>query len=159
MLDGATGGGNKSVNLSALAVADLTAWVARLGANDVKVNSANVAVAVSWLVWGKLLTIQEFVNSQWVGPDMLPLAQTGFQGKVWAGAIWFPTSALTVSTTSRKCYAWARDAVGHGIGEDVNTEVNYIPTKRSYFANSSMTQGAVLIDDSGVERVTIDEGA
>jgi hypothetical protein len=146
VLDGATGGGAVSKNLSALAVADLTGLVTRLGAKDVPVSADRVAVAVSWGVWGKLLTIQEFVNSQWVGPDAMPLKTPNIQGKIWAGA-------------TCKCYAWDRESVGHGIGEDANTTVDWVATKKSYLANTSMTQGAVLIDDLGVERITINEAA
>lgn len=158
-LDTVTGGDNVAVNLSDIASDDLINLVVALGAKDVPINAISVTAAVSWKVWGKMLKMQEFANSQWIGPDQLPLKSPGIQAKAWAGALWFPTSALTLTSNVRACYAWSHDAIGHGIGEDVNTEVNYIPIKRSFLTNSNMSQGAVLIDDIGVERLRVAENA
>jgi hypothetical protein len=150
---------NTNVNLSAITVGTLTGLVTRLGAKDVPVNSTRVAVSVSWEVWGKMLTLQEFVNSQWVGPDQLPLKTPTLQGKVWAGAIWFPTTALPKATHVRKCFAWDRMAIGHGVAAEVETDVGWIHEKHSWFVNSTMSQGAVTIDATGIEQLSVTENA
>ena len=39
----------------------------------------------------------------------------------------------------------------------MKTEINYIPEKVSHFVNSMMSQGACLIDQTGLYEVHIDE--
>ena len=46
--------------------------------------------------------------------------------------------------------AYHNNAVGLGINSDVSTEVNYIPEKVSHLTTSSMSMGAVVINDNGV---------
>lgn len=158
-LDSASTNADQTVNLSAISASTLTGLVTALGALNVPVNPSRVACAVSWQVWGKMLTIQEFVNSQWVGPDDLPLKTPGIQAKVWGGAVWFPSSELTISSNVRNCYAWDRMAVGHGVGQDVQTEVAWVPERKAWFVDATLMQGAVLIDGVGIQRLKVTENA
>lgn len=158
-LDGATTNVDQTVNLSLITASTLTNLVTALGALNVPVNPSRVTCAVSWQVWGKMLTIQEFVNSQWVGPEDLPLKTPGIQAKSWGGAIWFPSSELSIAANVRSCYAWDRMAIGHGVGEDVKTEVAWIPERKAWFVDSTIMQGAVLIDGVGVQRLKVTENA
>ena len=155
-LDTATN--NTSTNLSAITASVMAGLITTLGARDVPVADDEMCVAVSWAVWGKLLSLQEFVNSQWVGPDELPL-KSKVQAKRWAGGIWFPHSGLSGTSGARKCYAFHYASIGHGIGEEVVTDITWQGTKAAWFINNMMSQGSVLIDDNGVQRWTINEGA
>lgn len=166
VLDSATGflstqiGSVASVNLTSLAVANLTGLISRLGDRDVPVGDGGLFAVVTWPVWGAMLKIQEFSNSQWVGPDALPF-KTAMQAKYWAGALWTPYSGLTrdSSTKVSKNYVFHKSAVGHGIGSEIQTMVDWIPEKAAWFANNMLSMGAVLIDDLGIERILIDEDA
>jgi hypothetical protein len=156
-LDSATGGGAGSANLSTLTVDDLIAMVTNLGGRDVPMDG-NVYACVTWKVWGKMLKFQEFANSQWVGPDALPF-KTNLAAKYWMGALWTPFSGLTVASNVSKNYAFHRSAIGHGIGSEIISDVTWQGTKASWFVNNMMSQGAVLIDDNGVERLSVTENA
>lgn len=165
VLDAATGfsslqiGAVVSANRSALVVANMIELIARLTDRDVP-SDGNIFAAVTPMVWAKMMTFQEFSNSQWVGPDALPF-KTQMQAKYWAGALWTETSCLTRDSATKisKNYAWHRTAIGHGIGADIATEINYVPEKVSWLINSMLSMGAVAIDDLGIERILIDEDA
>lgn len=159
-LDGAgTTNADISVNLSAITASTLTSVIMALGAVDVPIRPDRMTVAVSMQVWGKMLGIQEFVNSQWVGTDDLPLKTPGVVAKSWGGALWTPYSGLTIASNVRNCYAWDRMAVGHGVGEDLTTSVDWIALKDSWFVKSKMLQGAVAIDGLGIQRLKVTENA
>lgn len=155
-LDSATQ--NTNINLSAITTYELTKWLARLWNRDVPPGDGELFVAVSPMVWAKLMTLQEFANSQWIGPEDLPF-KTRMEAKYWNQATWISFTGLGGNASGRKCTAWHRTAIGHGIGADVMTEINYIPQKVSTLVNSMMSMGAVLIDDDGVERLTVNETA
>jgi len=148
---------NTAINRSAITANDLTSLVARLGAKDVPIGDGNAFVAVTWLTWAKINTLTEFANSQWVGPEFPIKVMTPM--RMFAGAVWFPTSALTITANVAKCYAFHRRAIGHGIGADVMSDITWQGTKAAWFVNNMMSQGAVLIDALGCERLTVTENA
>ena len=57
----------------------------------------------------------------------------------------------------RNCYAWHKMAMGMAIGQDMRTEVNYLPRETSWFVNGLFFAGAVTIDNRGVFYVNADE--
>ena len=73
------------------------------------------------------------------------------------GFMFFGFSGLPGSSSDRDTYAWHKSALGHASGCDVKTEINYIPEKVSFFINSMMSQGAVVIDQAGLYEVHIVE--
>lgn len=148
-----------TANLSTITAKSLTSIVVALGAAHVPIRADRITCVVSMQVWGQMLTIQEFVNSQWVGTDDLPLKTPGIVAKSWGGATWMPHPDLTISSNVRNCYAFDRMAIGHGVGEDVKTEVAWTPTKKAWFVDTTIMQGAVLIDGAGVQRFKVTENA
>jgi len=64
---------------------------------------------------------------------------------------------LPVAANIRECYAWHRRAVGMAIGQDLRTEVNYLPRETSWFVNGLFFAGGVVIDDRGVYQIDCDE--
>lgn len=128
-------------------------------------DDGRIVCAVTPLVWGKLMTLQEFSNSQWVGPEALPY-KTAMEAKFWNGCTWFQFTGLSQSNTTTStgstqagCQMWHPDAIGHAIGADITTEINYIPQKASTLINSFMSMGAILIDGEGVEEFLVNENA
>jgi len=77
--------------------------------------------------------------------------------KRWLGFMWMTHSVLPIASTIRKCFAYHRTAVGLASGQDVSTEVNYVPEKAAHLITSSMSQGSILIDTRGVYEVQIKE--
>ena len=79
-----------------------------LGNADVPDDGNRFAV-VGWKQWSELLTIQEFANTQYMGPDELPWK--GTQAKRWLGATWMPHSGLTKNGALRYCYFFHKTAI------------------------------------------------
>lgn len=128
-------------------------------------DDGRLVCAVTPLVWGKLMSLQEFSNSQWVGPDALPF-KTQMEAKFWNGVTWMQFTGLTQSNTTTStgsteaaCQMWHPDAVGHAVGADITTEITYQAQKVSTLVNAYQSMGAVLIDGEGVEEFKVNENA
>ncbi|WP_149540456.1 phage capsid protein [Siccirubricoccus phaeus] len=125
-----------------------------LGNADVPDDGNRFAV-VGWKQWSELLTIQEFANADYIGPDELPWK--GTQAKRWLGATWMPHSGLTLSGTLRYCYFYHKSAVGHAVASEITTDVTWHGDRAAHFVNTMMSQGAVLVDNTGVVRMRAKE--
>lgn len=147
-----------STALTGLTTIIMNNWVARLQNRDVPTGDGDVFCAVSPFTWAKLLSLQEFSNSQYIGPENLPF-KTRMEAKYWNGVTWFSFTGLNGTSTSRKNVLWHKNAVGHGIGADISTEIHYIPQKVSNLINSKLSMGAIMIDNDGIEELIIDETA
>lgn len=64
---------------------------------------------------------------------------------------------LPIAANIRECYAWHWRAVGMAIGQDLRTEVNYLPRETSWFINGLFFAGAAVIDNRGVYQIDCDE--
>jgi hypothetical protein len=118
-----------------------------LGETDVPDDGQRYAV-VGWKQWSQLLKIDEFANADYVGEDQLPWK--GTQAKRWLGTLWIPHSALPRSGNVRKCFWYHRTAVGHAVGAEVKTDISWHGDRAAHFVNNMMSQGACLVDDTGV---------
>ncbi|MDB5379068.1 MAG: hypothetical protein JWR00_3514 [Rubritepida sp.] len=125
-----------------------------LGAMEVPDDGQRYAV-VGWKQWSELLTLQEFSNAQYIGPDEMPWK--GTQAKKWLGATWIPHTGLTLTGTIRSCYFYHKTAIGHGVGAEISTDVTWHGDRAAHFVNSMMSQGACLVDDAGVVRMRCKE--
>lgn len=125
----------------------LTAFEA-LGDNDVPDDGERYAL-VGFKQWTELLAIDEFANSDYVGSEDLPW--NGSTGKRWLGTIWCPFSGLTKTSNVRFCHWFHKTAIGHASGQDIETMVSWENTRGAHFVNAMMSQGAGLIDATGVQ--------
>jgi hypothetical protein len=82
----------------------------------------------------------------------------------WLGFTWITMDdrdndegGLPLSTNDRTAFAWHKQSVGLAIGIERRTEVNYIPEKTSWLANSLFKAGAVAIDAEGIVDITYDQ--
>jgi hypothetical protein len=121
-----------------------------LGNADVPDDGQRFAV-VGWRQWSDLLTIQEFANTQYIGDDELPWK--GTQAKKWLGATWIPHSGLTLNGNIRYCYFYHKTALAHAVAADVQTDITWHGDHAAHFVNSMMSQGAVLVDNTGIVRM------
>ena len=64
---------------------------------------------------------------------------------------------IPISTTTRNCFAFHRDAVGLAMTGGVRSSVDWIPEKKSWLITSAVTAGAVTIDTDGVIDVLVYE--
>ena len=125
------------------------------GGNDVPDDGQRYFV-VSPAAWVDLLTIPAFSNADYIGSDNLPY-KGGMVAKQWMGFTWTTFSGLTIASTIRTCLSWHMTSVGFATGQDVTTEINYVPEKAAHLITAMMSQGAVLIDTIGAYRVQIKE--
>lgn len=123
----------------------------RFGQADVP-DDGNRFWAVGHEQWTDLLAITAFSSSDYVGTDQLPY-KAGMSAKMWMSFMWFQFSGLPVTSNIWKTFAWHRRAIGHAIGADVTSEMNYIPEKVATLATSMMSQGSILIDTIAVGEV------
>ncbi|WP_135467751.1 phage capsid protein [Crenalkalicoccus roseus] len=125
-----------------------------LGMADVPDDGQRFAV-VGWKQWSELLTIQEFANADYVGDDQLPWK--GAQAKRWLGALWIPHSGLTLNGSLRYCYFYHKTAIGHAVASEITTDITWHGDRAAWFVNTMMSQGAVLVDNTGVVRMRAKE--
>ncbi len=126
-----------------------------MGEVDVPDDGQRFAI-IGWRQWGELLEIEEFANADYVGDDALPWK--GTQAKRWLGSLWMPHSGLTKDSENiRDCYWYHKSAIGHASGCDVKSDITYHGDRASHFINNMMSQGANIIDDSGIIRIRCKE--
>jgi hypothetical protein len=121
-----------------------------LGGNDVPDDGQRYAV-IGWRQWSDLLDLQEFSSAEFVGGDQLPWR--GTQAKMWLGTIWIPHSGLPLVDGARSCFWYHKSAVGHAIGQEVTSDITWHGDRAAHFVANSMSQGAGLIDATGVVKM------
>ena len=122
------------------------------GNNDVPDDGERYFV-IAPSAWIDLLTQAAFTSADYVDSDGLPF-KGGMVAKRWLSFLFFTHSGVPVtSTTIRKNFAYHRTALGFASGQDVKTEINYIPEKAAHLCTASLSQGAALIDATGLYEV------
>lgn len=126
------------------------------GENDVPDDGQRFCI-VGWKQWSDLLNIEEFVNADYIGAEALPFA-TITQAKMFLGTIFVPHSGLTSDEEDiRSCFYYHKTAIGHASASDVATDISWHGERASHFVNNMMSQGAGLIDESGIVVIKCDE--
>ncbi len=123
--------------------------VEKLNANDVPDDGRRFAV-VGVQQWNDLLSMDEFVSSEYVGDT--PLV-SGFETKKWLGIIWVLHNGLPVTDGGRDCFMYHASSVGHASGQEVKSDISWHGERAAHFISNSMSQGASLIDDDGIVRI------
>lgn len=126
----------------------------KLGEDGVQDDGERYAV-IGWKQWSDLMDIDEFANSDYIGSDELPWR--GTQAKRWLGALWIPHSGLPISSSKRSCFWFHKSAIGLATGQDIVTDITWHGDRAAFFVNNMMSQGAVVIDSSGVTRMICTE--
>ena len=126
-----------------------------LGANDVPDDGNRFAV-ISYKAYTDLLRFEEFSSADYIGDGDLPFGGVS-QGRKWLGMYWIPHSGLSKAGDIRSNFIFHKNAVGHASGSDVQSDIAYHNDRASHFINNMMSQGAALIDATGVVKVDIDE--
>lgn len=122
----------------------------KLGSENVPDDGQRYAV-IGWRQWSDLLALPEFANSEFVGDDQLPWR--GTQAKEWLGTVWIPHSGLKSVNGARICFWYHKSALGHAVGQEVRSDVTWHGDRAAHFVSNSMSQGAALIDGTGVVKM------
>jgi hypothetical protein len=148
-----------STNLSAITSPIATSLLTALGGRDIPVDDGNNFAVVSWEVWGKLMSLDQFASADYVAPNELPFAGRGVFAKKWMGFMWSPHSGLTITANVRNCYVYHMSSTGHASGAEIQTDITWHGDYAAHFINNMMSQGACVIDSIGIQRWAVDESA
>ena len=127
----------------------ILAAVEKLNENDVPDDGRRFAV-VGVHQWNELLSMEEFISADYVGDTPLT---AGFEARKWMGITWLLYNGLPVSGDNRDCFIYHASSIGHACGQEVKTDISWHGERAAHFISNSMSQGAVLIDNSGIVRV------
>ena len=117
-------------------------------------NSSDVDPSDRVLVIGakqmsEALGISQLTSSDW--NSLAAISQAGV-GSAY-GFKWVMSNRIPFSTTYT-CFAYNKQAVGLAVGQDITTEMNYIPQRVATLANSYVSLGAKVIDNLGITKMT-----
>ncbi|MBE2191871.1 MAG: hypothetical protein IAE63_06800 [Alphaproteobacteria bacterium] len=125
----------------------------KLGSADVPDDGMRYAI-VGYKQWTELLRLKEFASADYV----TDLPYGGKEGKNWLGTTWIPHSGLPIDGSDiRSCFWFHKTAIGHASGADVTSDITWHGDRAAHFINNMMSQGAALIDGSGVVVIGCDE--
>ncbi len=134
----------------AMTKADILNAFAKLNENDVPDDGQRFGI-VGPLQWNALLNIPEFSSSDYAG-DNLPFLK-GTESRKWLGINWIMHTGLPLSGTNRDCFIFHKTAIGHASGQDVKSDITWHGDHAAHFVNNMMSQGACLIDETGIVRI------
>ena len=133
-----------------ITIAKVTDWIMRgLFGADVP-DDGEVTAVLGWKEYGSLMALQQFTGWEYVG-DARKWTR-GSSAVKWMNVTWIPHSGLTANTVSGGCtsYAYHKSAIGHAIGSEVKTAIDWIPEKVAWLIDAYMSMGAVAIDSNGI---------
>lgn len=117
-------------------------------------------VAMSASNFRSLLSAEEFTNIDFTSNRVIDTAVArrflGFNLIVIPSMV---EGGLPKTGDIRDAFAWQKMGVGAAIGHNFRTEINYIPEKTSWLVNGIFSMGAVVIDNTGVQKIQCDESA
>lgn len=124
-----------------------------LNAADVEPEDRIMVVspeAISDVLAEEKLTSKDYMAMQAVVSGQIDTA-LGFK---WVMSTRLPDSDATAGVT-RQCFAYSKSAVGLAIGQDIKTKINYSVDKDSWLVLSTLSLGAVRIEDAGVVEIPV----
>jgi hypothetical protein len=119
-------------------------------------DDGNRFCALHPYAWAQFLKVPEFANADYVSAENLPF-KGNLTAKSWMGTMWMPMPNIdhgVAGTNIATNVAWHRTAIGHGVNKEINTIWDYENTRSAWSAVSSMSLGAIVIEDAGVYKVS-----
>lgn len=132
-----------------MSLAVISTMEERLNERDVPLDTMRWAVISPAALAQMQRNIDGFTSSDF--NTQKPLADGRPPSNFFMGFNWVMHSGLPAGTLG---YFYHMQSVGHGIAQDVTSEVNYVAQKVAWLVNSMMSMGAVIIDNDGVEVLT-----
>lgn len=130
-----------------LTLAKILECMTYLNQNDVDPENRYLVIGAKQV--SEALAIQQLTSTDYV--SVQAILNSGIGSAL--GFKWIMSSRATAFSATG-CYAYVSDAIGLAVGQDVTTEVNYIPHKASYLTTSSVSLGAKIIDNLGITKMT-----
>lgn len=130
-----------------LTFAKLQEIVTFFNANDVDPEDRVLVVGAKQLT--EALGITQLTSTDYVQMQAIMNAGIGTA----LGMKWVLSTRLPIATNNRTCFAFNKQALGVAIGQDITTEVNYVPEKVSTLINSYVSLGSVIVENAGITRM------
>lgn len=112
-------------------------------------DAGGMHAAISWKTWNALLSLNSFINSQYGGDTSL--TSEGQAPKMYFGFAYVPFSRLSLHSSGAVYNLWwNQKVVGVAVGAEVTTTMERIPRLDAMQIMGKMSQGACLIDDTGM---------
>lgn len=146
-------GAGDLANSAALTRAKVFAALELLNNSDVPDDGMRYCVVTPG-GWSDLLALTEFANTQYIGTSDLPYGGAPMEMKRWLGVTWMRHTALNGSdykvSTLAQGFMWHPTSVGHAIAAEVSTDITWHGDRYAHWVVNTMSQGAKLIDETGV---------
>ena len=110
-------------------------------------DDGQVTGVIPWYNYGEMVQLQQYSGQEYVSDRPM---MRGSGSVMWLNVRWIPHSGLTDSGTYHKGYVYHKSAIGHAIGQELKSEVNYVPEKVAWLINAYLSMGAVEIDAAGI---------
>jgi hypothetical protein len=118
----------------------------RLFGQDIPDDGQTTGV-ISWSAYGEMLQLQQYSGQEYVSDRPM---MRGSGSVTWLNTRWIPHSGLTDAGTYTMGAVYHKSAIGHAIGQEIKTEINWIPEKVAWLVNAYLSMGAVEIDSAGI---------
>lgn len=130
-----------------LTFAKLQEIITYFNASDVDPEDRILVVGAKQLT--EALGITQLTSTDYV--QMQAIMNAGIGSAL--GMKWILSTRLPLATVNRTCFAFNKQALGVAVGQDVTTEVNYVPEKVATLINSYASLGAVVIENAGIVKM------
>lgn len=145
-------GGTGQINKSRI-----LAGIELLNAKDVPNDGRRIGLLTPRQWNHAVHSITEFSSADFV--DDRPFIN-GAEPRRWLGVTWFMHTGISgIGTASTNVLLYHHNAIGHAIGADVSTDVQWVAPRAAWWVSNSMSQGACLIDGDGVVLIPADDTA
>lgn len=111
---------------------------------------------ISPRIWAQFMTFDAFSSADYTGADLPYKAGPGTM-RTWLDIHWINHTGLPLATTTRTGFLYHSSAIGHGIQADVSMDITWHGDRAAHFFSAMMSMGAILIDNDGVEELSMDE--
>lgn len=106
--------------------------------------------------WEHFINMKQVSNAKYAG-DIFPWLK-GTDAIYWRKTTWQMVNDLPGENTAEaKCFIYHMTAAACATAAEITTDAGWERTHHSFFVNNSMSQGAALIDDTGVEAILIND--
>lgn len=140
---------NQTATAGAVTIGKIEEIFEFFGNNDIP-DDGQRFLGVSPQGWTDLQGITQFSSTDYVPESELPYKGAGMTAKRWNTFFVFMYSGWSKSAAIRTSMAWHKTAVGHASGAEVSLDITWQGKEQANLAVGSLSQGAVVIDDTGV---------
>jgi hypothetical protein len=134
-----------------LTLAKIQALHTRMGDRDVP-DDGQRYWPVSPAGWNDLISIDQFSDADYIGPDQLPWP-TGMTAKRWFGFLYWSFSGLSKTGSIRKSFAYHRSAIGLGMNAEPQITPSWENEYAAWLFVGSLSLGSIIIDNDGIEEI------